>query len=330
MLLKSVNTFTGRPNVFQESWQGLVEEFDLSKEEMGNMLARFPAIMDVSMNQKIWPLRETLANWGVPFSSYRKIVVSFPGVVKVPIQTKLWPLCKAFVAAGFQKKEFGSLVTKFPVLLYRPPGNISPRLKELQSIGLPTKGMISAILEEPRLLRLNMEQRIDWFESLLGDNGLYVMRLLLVTNPQILMGSVDDLSTKVGILEAFGISRSDREAIIRTQPFVLGENIDDLEEKLRIVRNQFGKGPDSIISFPEYLIVPIEIISERAAYLTHCGVCCNDHELDIFLGDTMKFVSQIGSDLTKFSAFCSTRELEITSKQVKSLLEVARSDKTLA
>lgn len=329
MLLKNVNFFTGRPNVFKESWKGLADEFDLSKEEMGGMLAHFPAIIDISMDKKIRPLRNTLANWGIPFSGFRKIVLSYPQVLKQPIQTKLWPLCRIFTDAGFQPKEFGSLVMKFPILLSKPPRDIHPRLKGIQSVGLPRQDMVSIVLKQPKLLKLNIDKRIQWFESILGGNGSHVMRLLLVTSPDLFAGSLDLLSGKVDALEVFGINRPGREAIVRAQPLVLRENIDDLKEKLRIAHDQFGQGPEGIIRFPEYLVLPIEVISERAAYLEHHGICCNDYELDIFIDDIGKFTSRIGSNFDKFNAFCTNRELNINSKQINSLIDATRNYRTL-
>lgn len=303
MLFKNVNFFTGRPPWFKQRWEGLADEFDLSREEMSKLLSAFPSLLEISYERKIRPLQKMFASWGIPFSGFRSAVMRHPKVLRQPLKTKVWAVQDVFHQAGFLPEEFGNIVMQRPEILCIAPKDLWPHIREIQSIGLPKKDFVEVLQKHPNLLKLSMDKRMEWFESVLGNEGPIVMRSLLVTNPEIFAGSTSILSSKVDVLKSFGINRPGRQSIIQGQPIVLCESSDDLRDKLQILQETMQKSPQDIVSCPAFLTFPLRDLLTRVKFLEIEGVHLSSLVPDQVLGDDVLFASTNKISIEEFRTF---------------------------
>ncbi|GMH41215.1 hypothetical protein BSKO_09125 [Bryopsis sp. KO-2023] len=321
LLIKNINFFTGRPNVFEERWKGLAYEFDLTKKEMSDLLVEFPVVMEVSYTAKIKPMMDLFQEWGIPFSGFRQVFLKFPRVLKLSVDGQIIPLYWLFMEAGFRPEDFGSMVVREPLLLSLAPMVIRTRLQEIGRIGLARDEVASVLVENPLMIKYSMVKRMSWFESLLGvTDGRSVMRALLLKDPAIFMGSLTLMSRKMDVLKTFGIYKPERRVLLGANPFILSETKQDLRKKLRLATAGLGKSPKEIVKCPDYLTSPLDEVTDRILFIRARDLDVGSIDLKCLTSqDDGEFAQGVGVGLEDYLTFRGSVREQLKVKMFKLL-----------
>ena len=187
-----------------------------------------------------------------------KVVADFPPILSLTVEDTLRPKVEYLMSIGVKQEDIGKVVTKHPqVLSFSIDNTMKQRIEYLKSIGVKHEDIGKVVTDLPQVLSYsiddNMKQRIEYLKSIgvkQEDIGKVVTK-----HPPILTLSVDDvMKQRVDYLSSIGFKQEDIGKIVTRYPQVLALDIDNnLKPTYEFLRKNFRTTIRQITNTPVFL-----------------------------------------------------------------------------
>ena len=244
----------------------LCKEVGLNTGQVAKMIATFPSVLHLSIEENLKPTVEWIKGLGLSQSQVAKLIATFPGVLGYSTEANLKPKVEWIKGLGLSQSQVAKVIARSPpVLGYSIEANLKPTVEWIKGLGLSQSQVAKLIATFPQVLGLSIESNlkptVDWIEGL-GLSQSQVAKMIATFPPVLGLSIEANLKPTVEWMKGLGLSQSQVAKLIATFPPVLGLSIEanlkptvEWMKGLGLSQSQVAK---LIATFPPVLGLSIE------------------------------------------------------------------------
>ena len=202
----------------------------LSVSQVGQMVARSPRVLGLSIEANLKPTIKWIQGLGLSQSQAAKVIATCPSVLGYSIEANLKPTVEWIQGLGLSQPQLAKVITSKPqVLGLSIEANLKPTVEWIQGLGLSQPQLAKVITSKPQVLgysiEANLKPTVEWIQGL-GLSQSQVAKVI-ATCPSVLGLSIEaNLKPTVEWIQGLGLSQSQVAKVIATCPSVLGYSIE--------------------------------------------------------------------------------------------------------
>ena len=118
----------------------LCKEVGLNTGQVAKMIATFPPVLHLSIEENLKPTVEWIKGLGLSQSQVAKVIATFPQVLGLSIEANLKPTVEWIKGLGLSQSQVAKVIAIFPpVLGYSIEANLKPTVKWIKGLGLGSR-----------------------------------------------------------------------------------------------------------------------------------------------------------------------------------------------
>ena len=208
----------------------LCKEVGLDTWQVAKMIATFPPVLHLSIDEKLKPTVEWIKGLGLSQSQVAKVIATCPQVLSLSIEANLKPTVEWIKGLGLSQSQVAKVIATFPpVLCLSIEANLKPTVEWVKGLGLSQSQVAKVILQRPQVLgysvEANLKPTVDWIQGL-GLSQSQVAKVIARFPPVLGFSIEANLKPTVEWIKGLGLSQSQVAKVILQRPQVLGLSIE--------------------------------------------------------------------------------------------------------
>eukprot|EP00435_Cladocopium_sp_Y103_P070274 s284_g35.t1 len=219
-------------------------DMGLTKSQVVKAVGTHPQILGLSIAGNLRPTAQWFLDLGLTKGQVAKAVATSPQVLALSVEKNLKLTVEWFLDLGLTKDQIAKAVARHPsVLSLSIEHNLTPSVEWFLDMGLTQHEVAKAVAASAAILwystEKNLKPKVRWFLDL----GLSKQQVVVAvaTFPQIFGLSIDNLTSKVEVLQRFLTHRGALDVIVRC-PRILSLRRQRLEDRLNVLAEQDSLG----------------------------------------------------------------------------------------